>query len=312
MSLRQEPFFLGTGAGRRFALATWPEGAPRGGVLYVHPFAEELNRSRRMTALAARDMARAGWLVLQLDLTGCGDSAGDFGDATWAGWIDDLDQGWRWLHDRVHGPVHVWSLRVGGLLASAWLAHRASGGDRLADWLGTWLMWQPVLQGKSFLTQFLRIRLGSDLAASPDARSLMEGLRRDLAQGRPVEVAGYLLAPDLAVGLEATPLALPAGWAGPVALLEVPSSATSGLSPVLTTLSERWQSTGVHCHVQAVHGPRFWQTAETEVAMELVGPSLAALEWSIQERAARSLRAVGAAAVERPAGGQAPAEGKLT
>lgn len=306
MTLRQEPFFLGTGAGRRFALATWPEGAPRGGVLHVHPFAEELNRSRRMTALAARDMARAGWLVLQVDLAGCGDSAGDFGEATWAGWIDDLDLAGRWLRDRVHGPVHLWSLRVGGLLASAWLAHRAVVGDRLADWLGTWLMWQPVPQGKSFLTQFLRIRLGADLAGSPDARVLMEGFRRDLAQGRPVEVAGYVLSPDLAVGLEATQLALPAGWTGPVVMLELPSSSKSGLSPVLATLSERWQAAGAHCHAQAVHGPRFWQTPETEVAMELVGPSLTALEWSIQERAARGLREAGAAGPGLAAGAPGP------
>ena len=39
---------------------------PRGAVVYVHPFAEELNKSRRMAALQARAMAAAGYAVVSL------------------------------------------------------------------------------------------------------------------------------------------------------------------------------------------------------------------------------------------------------
>lgn len=276
--LRREPFFLGSGPESLFALATWPEGPPRGAVLHVHPFAEELNRSRRMTALAAKEMARAGWLVLQVDLRGCGDSAGDFGHASWADWIHDLDRASQWLRERVSGPVHLWTLRAGSLVASSWLHHRGAIGDNLSSWMGTWLMWQPVLQGKQYLTQFLRIRLGADLSDGRDSRLLMAGLRDELALGCSVEIAGYMLSPGLAVGLEAAQLTRPSGWTGPVAFLEVSSSAhATSVVPALATLSDRWQDAGVTCHAQAVRGPRFWQTPEIEVALDLIAPSLAAL-----------------------------------
>lgn len=47
----------------------------RGSIVYIHPFAEEMNKSRRMAALQARALTLAGFAVLQLDLIGCGDEA---------------------------------------------------------------------------------------------------------------------------------------------------------------------------------------------------------------------------------------------
>ncbi|MBK8384562.1 MAG: hypothetical protein IPL11_02315 [Candidatus Accumulibacter sp.] len=43
------------------------------------------NKSWRIVPLQARALATAGYAVLQIDLMGCGDSSGDFGDATWGG-----------------------------------------------------------------------------------------------------------------------------------------------------------------------------------------------------------------------------------
>ena len=80
-----KPFFLPSGDGQRFCLyhpAVNAQGvAPLGHVVYVHPFGEEMNKSRRMATLQARALAQAGFSVLQVDLLGCGDSSGDFGDA---------------------------------------------------------------------------------------------------------------------------------------------------------------------------------------------------------------------------------------
>ena len=59
-----EPFFLRVDGGERFCLFHPPAGACRGALLYVHPFAEELNRSRRMAALLARALAGAGYGVM--------------------------------------------------------------------------------------------------------------------------------------------------------------------------------------------------------------------------------------------------------
>ena len=96
-------FFLDTQFrpdGRRFCLFHAPQGTPRGWIVHLHPFAEEMNKSRRMAALQSRVFAAAGYGVLRIDLLGCGDSAGDFGDATWQGWVDDLVAACGWVRER--------------------------------------------------------------------------------------------------------------------------------------------------------------------------------------------------------------------
>jgi hypothetical protein len=66
------PLFLppapGAAGGPRFAVLHRPPGTPRGLVVFVHPFAEEMNKARRMAALQARALAGHGWAVLMSDL----------------------------------------------------------------------------------------------------------------------------------------------------------------------------------------------------------------------------------------------------
>ena len=93
------------GGGQRLYLHHTPRAGqtPLGAVLYIHPWAEEMNKSRRMAALGSRALAAQGWAVLQVDLLGCGDSSGDFGDATWEAWLDDVTQAAQWLRARHPG-----------------------------------------------------------------------------------------------------------------------------------------------------------------------------------------------------------------
>ena len=55
-------------------------------------------------ASQARALAQAGYGVLQVDLLGCGDSTGDFADATWAAWLDDAQAAHRWLAEHGFDP----------------------------------------------------------------------------------------------------------------------------------------------------------------------------------------------------------------
>jgi exosortase A-associated hydrolase 2 len=144
-----EAFYLPVEPGQRLCIlhhASDGATSRRGGVLYVHPFAEEMNKSRRMAALQARAFAASGWDVLLMDLHGCGDSSGDFGDATWSLWQDDVEAGLRWLAARNDGPVWIWGLRVGALLAAT-VAARTSHAHPL-------LLWQPTVSGHRFIQQF--------------------------------------------------------------------------------------------------------------------------------------------------------------
>ena len=56
------PFFLEASVGKRYCICHLPPAGstPHAAVLHVHPFGEEMNRSRRMAALQARALAAAG------------------------------------------------------------------------------------------------------------------------------------------------------------------------------------------------------------------------------------------------------------
>ena len=54
------------------------EAEVRGSILFLHAFAEEMHMSRRNISSQARLLAAAGYNVMLLDLTGCGDGAGEF------------------------------------------------------------------------------------------------------------------------------------------------------------------------------------------------------------------------------------------
>jgi uncharacterized protein len=267
---------------------TPPEGIPlKGALLYVHPWAEEMNKSRRMAALASRALAAEGWAVLQLDLLGCGDSSGDFGDASWQAWVDDVTRAAHWLQSRHPGaPLWLWGLRAGALLATS-AAPRIGGPLNL-------LFWQPAQQGKALLQQFLRLKAAAQLADG-GGKAILEAARAAMAAGQPVEVAGYLLPAALAQGMEAATLTPPAIAPGRLIWLEVSTHAEPTVTPAALAAWPRWQAAGWQLEGQSVPGPAFWQTTEIEDAPSLLAVTSAALSAGTAPRA-RANASVGAGA----------------
>jgi exosortase A-associated hydrolase 2 len=249
------PFFLDGAPGQRFGLYHAPAGACRGAVLYLHPFGEEMNKARRMAALQARALAALGYGVLQLDLYGCGDSSADFGDARWALWRQDVALGCDWLRERLGQPVSLWGLRLGALLA---LEHARDAGaiERV-------VLWQPVHSGAAYLTQFLRLRVASDMLGEGNEKSGgTEALRAALRAGQALEIAGYDLAPELAQSIEALDAAALAVRGCPVDWLEIVPAAGRPLPPAAARVAASWQQEGVDLRVQALPGQPFWSTQE--------------------------------------------------
>ena len=284
-----QPFFFsparGAVAGPRFAVLHRPPGTPQGLVVFVHPFAEEMNKSRRMAALQARALADQGLAVLLLDLLGCGDSAGDFGDASWATWVDDVVHASIWLRDQARGwaatptaatPAHPMPLTLWGLRAGALLATEAAA--RLGD-VQRLLFWQPALSGKTVLHQFLRLQLASGLLGG-DTTGGTEALRTRLAAGGSVELAGYSLSPSLTQGLESSRLEPPPGvrqlhW------LDVNPREEATLAPGSASAVARWREAACEVHAQVVTGPAFWQTTEIEDAPRLIEATLRAMAMAL-------------------------------
>ena len=264
-----QAFFLPGQKGQRFCLyhAARDEHA-RGVVLYLHPFAEEMNKSRRMAALQSRVMTDAGFDVLQIDLLGCGDSAGDFSDATWQAWKDDVLQAYRWLRTRSQAPLTLWGLRAGCLLA-------ASVAVDLPEEVN-FIFWQPVVSGKQHWQQFMRLKMAGELA-SGQAKGVTEQLRQQLSAGQAVEIAGYTVSPGLAAGLEVAELNPTGACSGRVTWLELSIREAATLAPVSQKRIEQWQAAGFNVEAKVVVGPAFWQTAEIEDAPELITATLAGL-----------------------------------
>ena len=280
--MKPEAFFLATGMHQnpqRFCLF-YPAQGPdvRGLVLYIHPLAEEMNKSRRMAALQARAMAQAGYAVLQIDLLGCGDSAGDFCDATWQHWVNDVAQGSRWLRQRCNrhvtgrnpAPLWLWGLRAGCLLAVE--------AARQLDEACHFMFWQAPASGKILLQQFLRLKVASDML-NGNASGVMADMRRSLASGVPQEIAGYMLSPALASGLEQASLAPPCSAAPTQRLvwLEVSSLEDPHLSPASSHLLAAWHQAGFETASQLVHGTAFWQASEIEEVPALMAASITAM-----------------------------------
>lgn len=265
--------------GHRFCLFHEADNSPaRSLIVYVHPFAEEMNKSRRMAALQARAFAQAGHHVLQIDLLGCGDSSGDFGDATWQAWVNDVVQGCQWLRHRSTMPgaelklpaLWLWGLRTGCLVAVE--------AARALDTPCNFIFWQPPASGKPLLQQFLRLKVASDLIGG-QAKGAMEALRLQLAAGESVEIAGYCLPPSLAAGLEQSQLVPPLADAGLQRLewFELSTRPDAQLSPISAKTFALWQTDAMAARSHVVNGPAFWQTSEIEDAPALIQATVAAV-----------------------------------
>jgi exosortase A-associated hydrolase 2 len=237
---------------------------PRLGLVYVPPFAEEMNRSRRMAALQARRLAELGVDVLLLDLFGTGDSAGDFADARWDIWRSDVRTAIDWLGSRTDGNAGLWGVRLGALLAADVLAAETVQIPCL-------LLWQPVLSGDRYLTQFLRLRVAATMNAGAEKEST-KALRERLSRGESLEIAGYELAPALADSISSLQLQSRMEGLGtlPVTWLEVASGEDAGLSTpsqqVVSALTER----GRPVVARAVRGDPFWAAQEITLAPVLL------------------------------------------
>ena len=260
--------------GLRLCIFHRPQPTARGVVVQVHAFAEEMNKSRRMAALQSRALAEAGFAVLQFDLMGCGDSASDFGSATWASWLADV--GWaaslarqRCAADGMNNadtlPLWLWGQRAGCLLAC----------EAATTLPCNLLFWQPHLQGRALLQQFLRLKAAAEWA-SGGGKGVVTALTAELAAGQAVEVAGYRLHPQLADGLAAAQL-LPPTRPARVCWFELSGSEQRALSPAAAGAAVRWQAAGWQWQAHAVQGPAFWQTTEIEDAPELISATVRAL-----------------------------------
>ena len=177
------PQYIHGTKGHLFTLFTPPKDKEQTVFLFLPSFAEELNRCRVMVAMQARQLADQGYGCLLLDYYGTGDSHGNFSDSHWTQWDEDVTSSYQWLCQQGYNNIALWGLRMGALLA---FSHAIKYPERYTRLL----LWQPVLDGKIFLTQFFRVRIAMLMDRGLKKETTQE-MRIVLQQGNSIEVAGY-------------------------------------------------------------------------------------------------------------------------
>ena len=262
-----EPFFLKTEFGDCFCLYHTPSPNKKclGGLIYVHPFGEEMNKSRRMVALQARVFAAMGFGVLQIDLFGCGDSQGEFVNARWDIWKQNLEVARNWLEKHITAPISLWGLRLGALLALDFARSSKKKIEKI-------ILWQPVINGELFLTQFLRLQVANEMLDSTNEKNTgTKALRNSLAAGERIEVAGYELAYELTRVIEDLRAINLMVSEVPVDWIEIVSDPGRAMSPASAKVVREWEKEkDSNLNIHLVPCKPFWATQEISECPELV------------------------------------------
>jgi exosortase A-associated hydrolase 2 len=248
--------FIESVRGPIFILARIPEGTVNGCVLIVPPFAEEMNKTRPMFTRLGNLLAVNGIASVLLDLYGTGDSGGDFSDASWSVWQDDVVQVIKWCEFKRIPVTNLLAVRLGCSIVVG-----MANSERRPSLRST-ILWQPLFDGKRALTQFLRIRTAASILANEKKETIVS-LMSILDAGNKVEVGGYLLSGQLAKDMRniIVPAYLPNNL-GPVTWMEMVSQAETGLPSMSTSIIDKSRAAGVSVKAMSLVGGAFWVSTD--------------------------------------------------
>jgi len=116
----------------------------------------------------------------------------------------------------------------------------------------------------------LRLRVATEMIADGVAKTSTQDLRDELDAGAALEIAGYDLAPELAIAIGSLKLAELAPCNAPVHWFEVVPEAGRPLPPASRRVADAWIARGVEVSVRTVAGEPFWNTIEIAECPELL------------------------------------------
>lgn len=177
--------FYQLGARRLFVVEHIPE-SPRGAVLMVSPFLEEMVFCRRLLRHIATLLSEQGWHVLRFDGFGEGDSEGELANADMIGAIADIRALAQDLQARCDGPL----IGIGWRWGSSLMLSAAEAFDAL-------IAVEPLAAGEEYVQQLLRQNLTSQMAAWGKVRFNREALLEQSAQQHTLNIQGFELGPAL-------------------------------------------------------------------------------------------------------------------
>ena len=143
-----EPFYFGTSPQRLYGCHHLPHelGAKPYSVVLCSPVGQEYIQSHRAAYQLAVRLSRCGYHVLRFDYFGCGDSEGNFEQATIIQWIDDIHSAIEEIQNR-SGLTNVCLI---GLRIGASLVLKVTENNHHIERIA---LWEPILDGKVYLKE---------------------------------------------------------------------------------------------------------------------------------------------------------------
>lgn len=245
--MMERPFYLDSEGRRLYAVLHIPDKRAGAAVVFCHPFAEEKRCSHLAFIHAARELCHEGFHCLRIDMTGYGDSEGEFADVTVHTWLNDVNAAVQYIASNVpDARIGLLGLRLGGTLA-ALTAERCSDIEFLA-------LWEPIVNGKTFVSMNIR-------------RSLM---RKMLTQGKDFRSAqrsqadvsdfdGWLVSQQLRRDIEELDLLQQdRPFGGKVLIVRISPHGT--VERELEALKEAYLAAGADCVLSEAVSEPIWST----------------------------------------------------
>lgn len=254
MSVRGE--FIEGGQGQILIVSHVPE-TPNGKVVIVFPaMCEEMNKSRRLLWHTGNTLASKGITTLIPDLYGTGDSSGEFIDARWPTWCEDMRRVIAWSKASGANETSALAVRMGaGLLADTQ--------QRFANEIAfkRLVFWEPVASGRKLLGQMLRMKAMAERMSGAKRRSASELEKELLESDQGTEISGYLFHRELAQQVLDVKFNR-----------DTVSSAAkcTSLEWGAAARSDAADNANKRVAVQEVEGQRFWMAAEPSDNQSLV------------------------------------------
>ena len=234
-----------------------------GAVILIPPFAEEMNRSKRMYVLTARQLANAGFHVFCFDLVGTGDSECEFQDCSYVDWSQNIKDVYAHVTKSHSCSVHFIALRFGALLLADFLRENSEN-------VKTCIFWDPVESGEVFFRQLIRTKLAADMAIGSEKKT-SEELMVELSDQGYLEIGGYAINQPLAEKIQQLKLVefIP-NMLGHVELYWMQTNPNAGKikTPALPNSLKNITSDKVSFHT--VEDIRFWMQQEVTIAPNLL------------------------------------------
>ncbi|MCD7963236.1 MAG: hypothetical protein LUF90_06740 [Rikenellaceae bacterium] len=153
-------------------------------VLMVHPFAEEKKSSQRILVQISQYLSSLGYTVLLFDLSGCGDSHGNFSDISMDQWLKDISNAQNFLDEKIGVQLtNIIGVRFGAYLSL--IFNQVNGGKYNIICI------EPVFKPADYLRKSLRSKLFKELFTYGEVKSDRKSLEKQLLKDRMVDFDGF-------------------------------------------------------------------------------------------------------------------------